>query len=246
MIRKLLNPLIFPALLIGVWALWVRTNNFNQIVMPTPETVLQDFVENPGVYAASLVQTLLVSLAGMAIGVGSGWSLACVAWLSRLFSGFLTPMALVLTTIPIVALIPILSRLLGYGLGTTIAIVSILSFLQTYVLVSRGLHRLPAGARDIGVCYGASKLRVLWQLTIPNAVPTLMTAIRTTSGMAMGAALVAEFLMGQQGTGALIRLSKDLFETERAFGLAIGAATVAAMLYVIATFAQKTITARFS
>ncbi len=106
-------------LILGAWEGWVVANDFNPIVMPSPQGVAVDMVSNPGVYIENTSVTLFVALVGLAGGLAVGTGLAILTWFSPLMSGIVSPTAVLFSSVPVVSMIPIIARILGYLIAVT-------------------------------------------------------------------------------------------------------------------------------
>ena len=178
-------------LLLLAWQAWVAINSFNPIVMPTPVAVIGDLVGHPGVYLRNVGITLSVALFGLAMGMLVGTALAVAAWFSAIASGLLNPLTVLFSSVPVVALIPVIARLLGYDTSTVLAIVVIITFFPSFVFASSGLRQPPAGAEDLFRVLGASRLDLLLRLALPSAMPNLAIAFKLAAAHAILAAMVA-------------------------------------------------------
>jgi len=219
------------ALILLAWQGWVTVFQLNAIVLPQPLDVLADILSNPGIYLANAGQTAWMALVGLATGMAVGTLLAMLAWSSPLLGGMLTPLGVLFSSIPVVALIPVLARLFGYDGGTVVAIVAIISFLPAFVFTASGLRALPAGSDDVFRAFGAGGWVRFTRLVVPAAVPNWMIALRLAAPTAILAALLAEFLIGTSGLGYLFRAAGETFNTERAFGTSVVATVVSILLF---------------
>lgn len=228
-----------------VWQGWISVSGVNAIVLPSPVAVLADLFGNPAIYAGNAGKTFLVAVLGLVFGLVAGVLLALAAWASRLLNGLLTPLGLIFSSIPVVALIPILARLLGYDMRTEIAIVAIAAFFPTFVFVGAGLKSLPPGSDDLFKVMGASRWQRFRRLVMPAAVPNLMVALRLTAPEAVLAAILAELLMGTSGLGYMFREAAGRFATERAFGTSIIATITAVIVFGLVMAAERRVDARW-
>lgn len=228
-----------------LWQGWISISGVNAIVLPSPGAVLADLFGNPAIYVGNAGKTFLVAILGLAFGLVAGVLLALAAWASRLLNGLLTPLGLIFSSIPVVALIPILARLLGYDMRTEIAIVAIAAFFPTFVFVGAGLKSLPAGSDDLFKVMGASPWQRFRRLVMPAAVPNLMVALRLTAPEAVLAAILAELLMGTSGLGYMFREAAGRFATERAFGTSIIATITAVIVFGLVMAAERRVDARW-
>jgi ABC-type nitrate/sulfonate/bicarbonate transport system permease component len=228
------------AILIG-WQAWVLLSGVNSIIVPHPAAVVGDIFANPGLYLTNAGQTLLLAAAGLLLGMFLGTGMAILAWSSRVASGILVPLGLIFSSVPVVALIPILARVLGYDLKTVLGIVAIISFFPAFVFTASGLRQTPPGSEDLFRALGASRWRRFVHLILPSAVPNWLIALRLTAPPAVLAAMIAEFLMGQSGMGVLFREATTQFATERTFGTSLIATIISVLCFSSATLAERTV-----
>jgi len=233
-------------LLLVLWQLYVVITGFNAIVMPRPLGVLRDLVNEPGVYWGPALRTIAAAALGMALGLLLGTLLAVAAWLSRILEGLLLPLTVLFSSVPVVTLIPIIARLLGQDFSTVLAIVAIICFFPAFVFTASGLRALPPGAEDLFKVLGARTPVRLFRLALPAALPNWMVAVRITSGHAVLAAMVAEYLMGTAGLGYLFGETKADFNMERAFGTTAVATVVSMAFFLAATAAERRVRAHWT
>jgi ABC-type nitrate/sulfonate/bicarbonate transport system permease component len=233
-------------MLLIAWELWVIANRFNPIVMPTPIAVLNDLVTYPQVYLRNVGITLMVAVFGLVVGMMVGTGLAVAAWFSPIAAGLLNPLTVLFSSVPVVALIPVIARLLGYDTSTVLAIVVIITFFPSFVFASSGLRAPPPGAEDLFRVLGASRLALLARLALPSAMPNLAIAFKLAAAHAILAAMVAEFLMGTTGLGYLFAKTKSDFQTEQAFGASLVATVISAAAFLAAGWVEKKVRERYA
>jgi NitT/TauT family transport system permease protein len=226
------------ALLIVAWEAWVVWMGFNAIVLPRPSAVFADLVRSPGQYAGPAATTIGTALAGLAIGMLVGTSLAVAGWLSRFLQGAVTPLTVLASSVPVVTIIPILARLFGYDYTTALVVVVVISFFPSFVFCSAGLRALPPLASDLFASLGAARLRTLWLLAIPSAVPSLCVALRIAAAHSVLAAMVAEYLMGTGGLGFMLADARSDLNMERALGASMVAIVLSILLYLAAYWVE--------
>ncbi len=233
-------------LILVAWEGWVAANDFNPIVMPSPQGVFMDMISNPGIYVENTSVTLFVAVVGLAGGLAVGTGLAVLTWFSPLLSGLVSPTAVLFSSVPVVSMIPIIARILGYNMATEIAIVVIITFFPSFVFTTAGLRDLPHGSKDLFSVLGASRRATLWRLALPAAVPNMAIALRLAAAHAILAAMIAEFLMGTTGLGYLFAVTKQEFLTERAFGTSVIATAVSVAAFLATSFLERRLRARFT
>lgn len=234
------------AAFVVAWQLWSWLSGVNQIVVPPPVLVFADVAGNVGAYLPDLGWTLAMSAGGLVAGMASGTGMAAAVWASRILSGLITPLALVMRSVPVVAMIPVLARVLGYGWVTVLVITSVVSFFPAFVFVGSRLRAAPTAASDLMTVLGASRSAVLCLLLLPHAVPGLLVAFRLTAPTAVLAAMLAEYLMGGRGLGTLFAQSVSFYHVDRAWGIALVATVVSVASFVGARAVERWGITRFT
>ena len=240
--RRLILDLWPIILLLLLWQAWVSSAAYNSIVLVPPGAVFKDLLHFPAAYLMPLVHTLAFAAGGLALGMLVGVLLALGAWLSKLLAGMTTPVALLLSSTPVVCLIPLIARMLGYESRTELAAIAVMTFFPSYVYCTTGLRQLPAMSQDVFFVLRASRWQKLRLLALPAALPSLAAALRVGATFSVLVALLAEYLMQTGGLGALIAVTMQQFQLARALG-----ASALAMALSVALFeATRAIEVRVS
>jgi ABC-type nitrate/sulfonate/bicarbonate transport system permease component len=221
-------------LLIAAWQLWIAAGNVPAIVAPSPGAVVAELAHDPLVYLRAASATIGVALLGLTLGTALGMLLAVAIWLTPFAAGFMTVPALLVQSTPLIATLPIIARLLGYGEQTVIAAAIVITFLPTFVLVGSGLRAIPAGADGVFAALGAGRRARLVLLALPAAVPSVLLALRIAAANSILAALVAEYLIGQSGLGRLFADAQSQFLTSRSWAASLVATVLSVGAYAAA------------
>ena len=170
-----------------------------------------------------------------------GLLLAILTWMSRVLAGLSIPVALLLTSVPVVCLIPLLTRIFGYEDRTVFVTVIILCFLPAFVFASAGLKALPPMASEYFQVQGVGKWHRLALLALPAAVPSIAVALRVLAVQSVLSALVAEFLMQTGGLGFLIATATADLAMDQALAASAITILIALVFYLLASIAEKTL-----
>ena len=233
-------------LLLVAWQAWVTVTGFNAIVMPSPRMVFDDLAGHPTAYLVPAGATLLVAFVGAACGFGVGIAMALASWMSRVLGALVLPLGVIFSSIPVVCLIPILARVLGYGEQTVCAIVAVLTFFPAFIYTSGGLRATPPMTSELFNVYGARRFTVLLRLALPAAVPNMMIALRIGAAQSIIAAMIGEFLMGATGLGHMFVVTHQDLQMDRAVGAALVVAAISASAYGLTTVAETRVRDRWS
>jgi ABC-type nitrate/sulfonate/bicarbonate transport system permease component len=229
--RRLMLDLWPVFLLLLLWQVWVSATGYNSIVMVAPGAVVSDLLRFPTAYLLPTLHTLAFALAGLALGMAAGVLLALSAWLSELLAGITTPLALLLSSTPVVCLIPVIARLFGYASRTELIAIAVMTFFPSFVYCSTGLRQPPAMSRDVLLVLHASRWQNLRLLALPSALPALAAALRVGATVSVLVALLAEYLMQTGGLGALFAVTMQQFHLARALGASALAMVLSALLF---------------
>jgi ABC-type nitrate/sulfonate/bicarbonate transport system permease component len=230
-VTRLVLELWPVALLLILWQVWVSAAGYNSIVLVAPAAVASDLLHFPAAYAAPALHTLTFALAGLALGMAIGVLLALAAWLSALLAGVAIPVALLISSTPVVCLIPVIARLFGYESRTELIAIAVMTFFPSFVYCSSGLRQLPAMSSDVLQVLHASRWQKLRLLALPAALPALTAALRVAATLSVLVALVAEYLMQAGGLGTLFAVTLQQFHVARALGASAVAMALSVVLF---------------
>ncbi|MFE3167779.1 ABC transporter permease [Streptomyces sp. NPDC059224] len=231
--------------LLAAWETWTRVQHLNQIVVPTPYAVFAYVLGDFGDYAPGLGHTLFHAATGLVLGMALGLCCAVAVWFSSLLSGLLTPLLLIMRSVPVIVMIPVIARVVGFGAPAVATVTTLVSFFPAFVLVASGLRTAPAAMNNVFTVFGASRSVRLRRLLLPHTVPMLLVALRLTAPSTVLAALLAEFLLGQDGLGSLFADAVTFMAPERAWGAALVATVVSVAGFMAARGVERRYTPRF-
>jgi ABC-type nitrate/sulfonate/bicarbonate transport system permease component len=162
---------------------------------------------------ATFVEFALGFLVGVIIGIGLGVLMA----LSRTAKNLLNPWVAISYNAPIILLAPLFITALGVGIASKIAIVFIGAvfpvLFNTYTGITTVDRRLVEAVR----AFGGTPRQIFFKVTVPNALPLVMTGLRLSVGRAIIGAIVSEFFGSRAGIGHLISAASEAFRTAEAF-----------------------------
>lgn len=234
------------ALVLVLWDLWVVLNGYTATVAPRPWDVIADVVDGFGDYLPYTAYTLGMSLGGLVGGTVVGFVGAVLVWWSAALSGVVTPAALVIRSVPITAMIPIIARVVGYGDPAVLASTVLICFFPAFVFTLSSLTAIPDSGRDLFRVLGAGRAQLLGRYGVLHALPSLMVSVRITAPTAVLSAMLAEFLMGANGLGALFSRARSYMDMERAWGTALVATVVSVVVFVLARLLERRVSDRVS
>jgi NitT/TauT family transport system permease protein len=172
-----------PAVVVGIgglllWEVSMLVINPDGFVLPAPSEILASFFENIDVIWIAARHTGFIVVTGLIGGVALGIAWALLVSRFRLANETLTPLAISLNAIPIIALAPIFNA--WYGLLSPVsnqAIVVILVFFPVFINTTRGLTEVSPTEIELMRSYAASSWQVTKNVRIPNAKPFFFKSV---------------------------------------------------------------------
>jgi NitT/TauT family transport system permease protein len=151
--------------------------------------------------------TVKVTLLGLLIAVALGVFIAVLMNLSKGIEKSLFPYAVILQTVPILAITPLLTELFGEELGVRLVVTVLVAIFPVITNTLFGLQSTDRALHDLFTMNRANRWTRLTKLELPSAMPSLMTGIRIASGSAVIGSVVADFFFakGEKGIGYYIR-----------------------------------------
>ncbi len=186
------------------------------------------------------------ALIGLVFGAILAIVLAALAAASRPIDGMLAPLVAAIAVVPIVALTPILNTMFGASsqFGRQ-AVAALAAFVPVFINVLRGLRQTQPVHRDVLRASSASGLQTFRILTMPTALPYLLTGLRVASSLAVIAALVAEYFGGPaDGIGTAIATYAKSGRASLAFAYVVGGIAIGLVFFLVTSLLERLVTRR--
>lgn len=215
-------------------------------LVPPPLDVARALWENAGGLLRASGVTALASLCGLAASILVGLAVSCAFSQSVLVQRGFYPYAIFLQTAPIVAIAPLIIIWFGFGFHSVVLASFIVSLFPIITTGTAGMTALDRNHVELFAIHNASRWQVLAKLRLPNALPQLVTGIKTSSGLSVIGAIIGEFFVGvsaeARGLGYWIEFTRGQLRTPElmaailcttVLGLALfGAASIAGRLLI--------------
>ncbi|MBN9427358.1 MAG: ABC transporter permease [Burkholderiales bacterium] len=214
-VRRAVSPLI----VLLSWELVSRSGFVNPLLLPPPSQVLRDLY---GLIASTqLFSALWASmkrvLSGFAIAVVVGIAIGVLMASSKIAEDFIDPLVELLRPISPLALFPLAILWFGIGDASKVFLIALsCSFpilLNTYAGVKSVDAALIRAARSLG----ASRLEIIKQVILPGSIPSMLTGVRISWGIALIVIIASEMVGAVNGLGFMVLDAQQTFQTERLF-----------------------------
>ena len=133
--------------------------------------------------------------------------------------------------LPVFALAPLLVLWLGDGMGSKVAMATLIIYFPVTAAFYDGLRRTETGWLDLAQTMGASKWAILRQIRLPAALPAFASGLRVAAAVAPIGAVVGEWVGSSAGLGYYMLLMNGRVQTDAMFAALFVLAIVATTIY---------------
>ena len=237
--RRRLLPAVALLTLLALWELAVAVLRVPEYIVPSPVHVLRTFQADFDTILRNLVPTAVESLLGFLAGNLLSIAIATVFVHQKTIEEAFFPLAIIIRSVPIVAVAPILVLLFGDGMAPKVIIAALICFFPTLVNMVRGLSSVNPQALELMRVLSATKSEVFWKLRIYNSIPYLFAALKIAASASVIGAIVGEWIGSTEGIGALIIQATYNFDTGLLYASITAACVFSVAFTVLISFLER-------
>jgi ABC-type nitrate/sulfonate/bicarbonate transport system permease component len=248
MLRPLGNAVVTLVVIIALWYAFLKAFNLDPLLAKSPADVwsyLQSGANRSAVLGG-LGRTLFDASLGFVAGLAAAVLVALSFVLSRIVSSMLLPLAVLVRSVPLVAMTPVLTLVFGRGIMATTVISGIVVFFPALVTMTFGLRSASRQAADLCIAYGAGTPTVVRKVMLPSALPALFASARIGVPGAVIGAMLAEWLATGQGLGYAMLQDANTFDYTHLWASVASLTAVSVLLYNTIAIGESAVLARFS
>lgn len=235
-IAQVIAPLGVFVLVLGVWLFisYVLLEPRRRFLMPPPQDVLFNGLlneHNGGEILAGLWSTTQVASVGLVVAIAVGTFVAVLMIQARWIEWSLYPWAVVLQTIPILAIVPLIGFWFQFGFSSRVLVCVLISIFPIITTTLFGLKSVDPLQHDLFTLARATRWQRLTKLQLPAALPAIVSGWRIAAGLSVVGAIVGDFFFrqGEPGIGRLIDEYRARLQSEQLFA----AVAVSSMLGLV-------------
>jgi NitT/TauT family transport system permease protein len=195
-------PLLVLVIVLGLWSLAVRLLGIPAFVLPSPEQVFETAIIESERLMSGFRNTLVASTVGLLAATGVGVLGAIILSTSRVLERALYPWAVVLQTVPVVALAPLFVLWVGPGFVSVVLVAFIIALFPILANTLMGLVSTDPALIDLLRMQGAGRAAIFRKIRLPNSLPYFFTGMRISAGLAVIGTIVGEMVVGRGGEKA--------------------------------------------
>jgi NitT/TauT family transport system permease protein len=192
-------PYALGLIALALWQGGIWVTQTPSYVLPGPLDIIQAYIAGHQALNAGLASTLMVTFAALAAATIVGVALAVAMAASPLLRAGIQPWAVIIQVTPLVSIAPLIYVLINQPFATLVTCATIVAFFSILSNTAAGLAATPPELLDLFKLNGASRRQILFQLSLPYALPNFLTGLRISGTLALIGAVVAEFVVGAGG-----------------------------------------------
>jgi NitT/TauT family transport system permease protein len=242
---ELRHRIASAALIIGFFLLWefaCWAFKTSSVVLPRPSEILVTLVERMPAIWPHAAQTLYETLVGFGLGVAIGVVIGVVVGSSKLAYDVAYPLLIGFSSIPKIAVVPIL--VLWFGAGTVPAVLTamVLCIFPVVVNVATGLATTEPELEDVMRSLRATRLEILTNVGLPRTMPYFFASLKVAITQAFVGSVLAETVASNRGIGNFMLIASSNFDVPLVFAGLIILAAMGVGLYVVFSLIEMRVT----
>lgn len=213
------------------WEVLVRWQQIPIYILPAPTSIISTLLQNPTTYLQASLTTFAEAVFGLILGAAAGIvaALTLSLW-PNLEKGVLT-LAIFIKSTPLVAIAPLLTIWLGFGIIPKIIITALLTFFPVLVNMVSGLNSADHARIDTLKSWYANRFEILRYVRLPESMPFMFAALKVSGPLALIGAVVAEWTGASGGLGRVMWLAYTNLNLPYLFGAVFILSTSGILLY---------------
>ncbi|GAA1132216.1 ABC transporter permease [Citricoccus alkalitolerans] len=222
--------------IVGVLALWelvVRLLQLPDYLMVGPISAVEAFFSRPSYFVENAFITVQEALAGFGLGTLLGVVCGAALYYIPAMRHFLYPTLIAIDTIPKVALAPLFIVWFGFGFESKAFVAMAIAFFPLVINTFDGLSSVPNELKELARINKASRWMQMTKIEFIYALPSIFTGAKISISLAVGGAVVGEFIAGSSGLGYVILLANSQVDLPSMFAAFMVLATISLTLFFV-------------
>lgn len=227
--------------LLGVWELAAALQWVNPFITSSPSRIVKTIADlyRSGDLFYHVGTTLWETLAGFAIAVILGYTLALLLWWSEAFRKIAEPYIVVLNALPKIALGPLIIIWCGTGSEAIVFMTVLIGLIVAILNMLNGFMATDENKILLLKSMGANKLQILTKLVIPSSLPSFISMLKINVGMAWIGSIMGEYIVSKAGIGYLIVYGGQVFKLDLVMSAVVILCILAAVMYALVALLER-------
>ena len=201
--------------------------------------VAEAFVNDIEIVLIGASLTIQEALIGYLSAIIIGISVAAIMSQSKILERSFYPYAILLQTVPVVAVAPLIVLWFGFEMKSVIIVSFIISLFPIINNTLLGLKSTSINLVELFQLHNKSRLVAFYKLRLPAAIPNIIAGLRISAGLSVIGAIVGEFIIGSGsedgGLGVQIIYAQAEMETALVMALIVSSTVMGFTFFMTVT-----------
>ncbi|MBR5899959.1 MAG: ABC transporter permease [Clostridia bacterium] len=226
-----------------LWEMLANASIIDPFITSSPSRIIKTianlFYEYNLIYHIGV--TLSETVIGFIITALIGTIVALILWWSETLRRVLEPYIVVLNSLPKIALGPMIIIWFGSGSKAIIFMTVLIGVIVAIITMMNGFLSTDDNKVTLLKSMGANKFQILTKLVIPGNLPTFISMLKISVGMAWIGSIMGEYLVSRAGLGYLIVYGGQVFKLDLVMASTIILCLLATVMYALVVLLEKII-----
>jgi NitT/TauT family transport system permease protein len=202
---------------LALWEIAGRSTS-KAFMVPFSETLVRLWqLVTGGQFIAQLIDSSILFVTGFVLALVVGMPLGLLLARVRVLRVGIEPYILILYATPMVALIPFILSLMGFGFAPKVLVVFLFAVFPVLYNTVEGARSIKPELIEVAKSYRSTEWALWREVMLPYTLPYTMTGVRQAIGRALVGMVAAEFFLSSTGLGQLIMGASQNFDTGGVF-----------------------------
>ena len=202
---------------IALWEIAGRSTSA-AFMVPFSETLVRFWqLVTTGQFVAQFIDSATLFLTGFVLALIVGMPLGVLLARVRLLRVGVEPYIMTLYATPMVALIPFILSMMGFGFTPKVLVVFLFAVFPVLYNTVEGARSIKPEMIEVAKSFRSSEWALWREVMLPYTLPYTMTGVRQAIGRALVGMIAAEFFLSSTGLGQLIMGASQNFDTGGVF-----------------------------
>lgn len=234
-IEKYVAPVFVFSIFIVVWQLVCGVFHVPSFLVPSPYQIVESFIQHASVIWQATWVTFEAAFGGFVlsavIGISIAFLMSQAKWIERSFY----PFAVLMQTIPIVAIAPLVVLWVGSNIWSIIVIAFMIAVFPIISNANFGFLSAEKNLINLVTMYSRSRWTLFLKVRFPNGLPQICSGLKISAGMSVIGAIVGQFVNGvaggNGGLGYLITAAAQQLQMAYLFAAALSSALLGLFMF---------------
>jgi NitT/TauT family transport system permease protein len=232
-------PFLVIVVCIGIWQAVVSLTSIKGYLLPSPWHVATSIGSNGSSLLSASVVTSEESVYGFLLATVIGIPLGFLVALTKIGSRGIYPLVVGSNAVPKVAIAPLLVIWFGFGQAPKVLIAFLVAFFPIVVNTVIGVSGIEKEKLFLAETMGMGWFSTLWQIRLPQALPSIFAGLKIATSLAVIGAVVAEFVDANTGLGMILLKAGGNLETSLVFACLVFLTLIGILFFTVIVIIEQ-------